>query len=270
MNLPMCRMGYNPAKEQMKNNSSKRLLAIIILLSMISIDVLASLPESNRYKPKPNRKSGILIRPECSWGIFSGYDNGIISQDAVSVAYQFNPYFSLGGGSGVNLSIFNLNYRPYWYAYPMHFEGNGTKLGNVILDGVFPVYSLPLFLNTRVLFCDRKWSPFVDFKLGYNLALSNKKVYEVYYDNQLVYKRAITTNGISAAITLGAQYKIFSFGVTTGYFTTLNDIWEAYGYSYDDEPISLTTYHEGHESRYNYMNFSLLLYFSWDIPVGRK
>ena len=147
----------------MKNTMFKRFVFLFILLSMICVDVLASLPESNRYRLKSDKKSGILIRPEYSWGIFlghSGYDIGTIGQGAVSVAYQFNPYFSLGGGSGVNLSIFNLNYHPHWYAYPMNFEGhfeeNGTKWGNVILDGVFPVYSLPLFLNARVHFCDRK------------------------------------------------------------------------------------------------------------------
>lgn len=258
----------------MKDILFKRFVLLFILLSMMNVCVMASMPESSRIKPKPNRNKGILIRPEYSFGAYLGQKvdvSGTFSQGAVSVAYQFNPYFALGGGTGVNLAIFNLRYRPYWYDYSIHFEENGTVWDNTIYHGIFPICSLPLFLNARVNFCDRKWSPFVDFKVGYNLALTDKKLYEVYYDNKLVYKRTFTTNGISAAITFGAQYKIFSFGVTSGYFTTLNDIWETnWDYIYDSELLSLTTYHDGDESRYNYVNFSLLLYFSWDIPVGRK
>ena len=236
---------------------------------MICVDVLASLPESNRYRPRPNRKSGILIRPECSLGVLVGGGYGM--KNTVSVNYQFNPYFVLGGGlslSGTQLLYLN-KYPGDLPNETTGYYNNGSSLISYGSDeGLSLSASMPLFFNARIYFCDRNWSPFVDLKLGYSFALKDGYVRNRLYkyddtdhSDDLVFKKTYNTKGFLADITLGMKYKIFSFGITTGMFTILDNGWKTELRSSDlgDE-----------EWNKEYYDLSLFLNFSWDIPVGRK
>lgn len=236
---------------------------------MINVDVLASLPESSGYRPKSNRHRGILIRPEVSFGmlnILNGYGvNGVVSVD-----YKFNPYFALGGSIGWSSYARLQQYYASWF---YNYQNGNYEVGsnNVLNEYYFCKFSsLPLFVNARVNFCDKNWSPFVDLKLGYSISLKDGEK-EVYYpdnssDNNLAYKSTIIMKGISGAVTIGMQYKIFSFGITTSMFTTLDTEWET-----TEHDGLLTHYNPNHlweEENFVRSYLCFMLDFSWDIPIG--
>ena len=79
---------------------------------------------------KSGRVKGLVLRPEARIGYGTG--GAVIGLDG-TLAYQFNPYISLGGGYGWD-----------------------------VCDGLNSVW----FANFRVYFCDRRVSPFYDLKLG--------------------------------------------------------------------------------------------------------
>lgn len=77
----------------------------------------------------------------------------------LTLGYQFNPYFYLGAGLGVNAT------------------GASDNIGNadhVPLSGAY----IPLYGNVRVNFTKKKNTPFLEYKMGYGVGGSNASVGE--------------------------------------------------------------------------------------------
>lgn len=90
--------------------------------------------ETKSYNP---RKRGYRGWVETGGSVaLGGYGDGVFSF-STSHGYQFNPYFFLGAGIGVDY----------------HFDYEVV---------------VPVFANARVYFMDRKTSPFIDVKIGYS------------------------------------------------------------------------------------------------------
>ena len=78
---------------------------------------------------------------------------------------------------------------------------------------------MPIYANARVYFCDRKWSPFFDLRLGYYIPIVKGERVEKYWnswnsdeygfknDSHIVY-------GFSIGGTIGIQCKNFEFGLS--------------------------------------------------------
>lgn len=121
-----------------------------------NIDEIQSIKKYARKNRRVNRgndygynDSGRIRTFESGYrGLFeTGYSFGVGSYGAdfysvtTSHGYQFNPYFYLGIGSGINI-----------YTEP----GLGTPI------------AVPLFVNPRVNFLDNDISPYFDAKIGYS------------------------------------------------------------------------------------------------------
>lgn len=86
--------------------------------------------EEEEEPTRSGRVKGLVLRPETCIGYGS---RGFVTGLEGTLAYQFNPYISLGGGYGWD-----------------------------VCNGLNSVW----FANFRVYFCDRRVSPFYDLKLG--------------------------------------------------------------------------------------------------------
>ena len=177
----------------MKN--TRIIMALLMLLGAVSlaeaqIVVSQTTASTTRIHEKSGRKKGVVIRPEIALGFGncrSRVDYGEYEMDFYGKTnlislycnfdYQFNPYFTLGAGTGLLTST----YTDYSY------DG-----------GTFRGFSLPLYANARAYFCDRKWSPFFDIKIGYNIPLKRSP-------NSL--------DGVHLTCMLGLQFKRFDIGL---------------------------------------------------------
>lgn len=149
--------------------------------------VVTSTTASTEKTPKTKsiRQKGLVVRPEIGAGFsFNARCN---------VIYQFNPYISLGGGTGIFFEMYKLN------------------------------FSIPIYANIRGYFCDRKWSPYYDIKLGFNVPLTTFTHYSSYSTNWTTvelekYKQEYKTAGFHTDISLGMQYKNYDFGLEFNVF----------------------------------------------------
>lgn len=178
----------------MKN--TRIIMALLMLLGAASlaeaqIVVSQTTASTTRIHEKSGRKKGVVIRPEIAWGFGKGrssvdygeYEYEMDFYGKINLIslycnfdYQFNPYFTLGAGTGLLTST----YTDYLY------------------DNWYRGLSLPLCANARAYFCDRKWSPFFDIKIGYNIPLKRSP-------NSL--------DGMHLTCMLGLQFKRFDIGL---------------------------------------------------------
>lgn len=156
--------------------------------------VVTSTTASTEKTPKTKsiRQKGLVVRPEIGIGL--NLEKGMQLNILGIANYQFNPYISLGGGTG-------LSYNNFDEDFGQHF------------------FSIPIYANIRGYFCDRKWSPYYDIKLGFNGTINQKDYYEYqefdnYYESYNKYKYTeINLTGFYADFGLGMQYKNYDFGI---------------------------------------------------------
>lgn len=181
----------------MKN--TRIIMALLMLLGAASlaeaqIVVSQTTASTTRIHEKSGRKKGVVIRPEIALGFGNGRSSvdyweyemdfyGKINLISLycNFDYQFNPYFTLGAGTGLLTNT------------SRYYEIDSTG-GTVSYRG----FSLPLCANARAYFCDRKWSPFFDIKIGYNIPLKRSP-------NSL--------DGVHLTCMLGLQFKRFDIGL---------------------------------------------------------
>jgi len=159
-------------------------------LAEAQIMVSSTTATTQRIYEKSGREKGWVLRPEASFGFGFIHKTGLLTHLNGTFNYQFNPYFSVGAGSGLNVfSVFRLDRN---------------------------LVAVPLFVDFRAYFCDRAWSPFVDLKVGFNKSLNNVSYYSGYYwDDGVIY----SLKGFLLDGTFGIQHKKFDFGVSVGMFS---------------------------------------------------
>lgn len=195
-----------------------RLLITVLLLGMASLaeaqivvsSTTASTTHVRAEKPKSERTRDLVIRPAIDLGV-GVWEFPFVGVSG-TIAYQFNPHYSIGGGFG-----FNSNF---------YYEG--------------PMTWIPLRANARVYFCDRKWSPFLELLAGYNIPI-NKGVYR--WDEGRVIE-TLTIEKLTAGFILGLQYKGFDFGVSVNYMNG-HMVEESH---YNNEPWIHDYYNENNKS----------------------
>ena len=117
--------------------------------------------------------------------------------------------------------------------------------------------SIPLYANLRVYFCDRKWSPFFDLKVGYNFIVKEYYKKEYYTNSEYCrYSENAFTQGIVLQGALGLQYKSFDFGFTFGTYNFKES------YSYYNEHGIVENSHSN-----NRMDLKLLLTFAYNFQL---
>lgn len=210
----------------------KRVRIIMVMLVLLGVASLAEAQivvsqttvSTTRVYEKSGREKGWVIRPELGFGFHIMNNGGFMIDPTITGVYQFNPYFSIGAGSGIT-----------------YVNCNDYK-NESLNDGMT---SIPLYVNLRAYFCDRKWSPFFDFKVKYSFPII------VYYslDNS-----SASMQGIAFQGTLGMQYKNFDFGFVFGGF----NVYHTY-HSYD-----------GNMYFYNSVDIKLLLTFAYNFQLKKK
>lgn len=217
----------------------KLLLPAILLFAFVCTTeaqiVVTSTSASTEKTPKTKsiRQKGLVVRPEIGIGLNTAWET--MQLNILGIAnYQFNPYISLGGGAGLSSNNF----------FDEHF------------------FSIPIFANIRGYFCDRKWSPYYDIKLGFNGTI-NQKDY-IYYGD---YKYTdINLTGFYADFGLGMQYKNYDFGIEL-YLYPLN-----YDYFHKLYKFPSFSYYEwtfsGSEKEFDH--FSVCLKFAYNFQIKKK
>src|SRR5574344_1060599 len=177
----------------------KIFIAVLLLVSFVFVSEAQIIVTSTNAKSKiikvtSDRKKGLAIRPELGVGVVDYFNNvryfpdlSVTSNLLCGLIYQFNPYISMGVVTGVNYTTF----------------GNLT--------------TIPIFANIRGYFCNRKWSPYYDIKLGYNFTPNSYSAryndahkYGSSYGHVLKYYKL---TGFYSSFGLGLQYKNFDFGL---------------------------------------------------------
>lgn len=161
------------------------IIAMAVLLGAASLaeaQIVVSSTTATTIREKSGREKGIVIRPDLGigWGVAQ---EPLLVEFSGTVAYQLNPYLAIGVGLGFDFDSY---------------------AGNTLLF-------LPVFVNARAYFCDRKWSPFLDIKIRYVSNINKVETYQYGYYSQTWVK------GLSYGGTLGMQYKNVDFGLS-GYF----------------------------------------------------
>lgn len=125
---------------------------------------LGSKPRTKSSNVNAFRSKGIAmsITPFIGYGEFNCDDHGSIGGTALaaffSIGYQFNPYFYLGAGIGVN-----------------GMDGDGDY-GYLTSDHERSGTYMPIFANGRVNFSKKKNTLFLDYKIGYGAAGNNETI----------------------------------------------------------------------------------------------
>ena len=169
------------------------IIAMLVLFGVASlaeaqIVVSQTTASTTRVHEKSGREKGWVICPEV--GISKKF-----YMANVTAAYQFNPFLSIGGGTGLEYRTDNL------YLF--------DSIGMMSSGERYSLVSLPIYVNARVYFCDRKLSPFIDLKAGYQIPVSESNV---------LYAAQETLESLFAIAMLGAQYKNIDLGVALAYF----------------------------------------------------
>lgn len=107
-----------------------------------------------------------------------------------AVGYQFNPYVYLGGGTGITLG-------------PLYPDLSEDELKQSVY--------IPIFGNMRLnLLKNYKYVPFLDFKSGYSIKISNGKKGEgFYYNPSIGVKSVVGLNNFISAVTLSIGSTIY-------------------------------------------------------------
>lgn len=133
------------------------------------------------------RKKGMVIRPEIGAGI-TDHEN-ICFDLSGTIGYAINPYFTFGAGLDYN--------------YEQYYEHN----------------SVAVFANSRAYFVDKKWSPFIDLKIGYNIPTGK-------YDYDMAYT---VRKGFIMNTMIGIQWKGFDVGLSFNMYNRNSRQWEYLG-----------------------------------------
>lgn len=164
-------------------------IALLVLLGAASLaeaqivvsSTTASTTHVKAEKPKSGRAKGWVFRPEGTIGGSVGGKSLSLVKLHGTFDYQFNPYFSIGVGTGMSYV----------------FSGD---------------WSIPLpYANARAYFCDRKWSPFFNLRTGIYIPLT-------LFKDLPLYSREEALEGISWVGTLGMQHNRFDFGISGGVY----------------------------------------------------
>lgn len=180
------------------------IISLLVLLGATSlaeaqIVVSQTTASTTTFYEKSGRQKGVVIRPEGAVGFIDCHgSNCLLFTINCSINYQFNPFLSIGTGTGMN-GIYADHYRTY----------NETAL----------LFAFPLYANARVYFLDRKWSPFLDVKVGYNSKLNQATLH---YSRNL----EVSLKGPLVSGTVGVQYKHWDFGISMGGFTLYHNEYE--------------------------------------------
>lgn len=169
-------------------------MAMLVLLGAASlakaqIVVSQTTVSTTRVYEKSGREKGFVIRPELGTGFSIMYKGGFMVEPTLTGVYQFNPYFSIGAGFGVT-----------------HIMNDNSGMT-----------AIPVYANLRAYFCDRKWSPFFDLKVGFNFPVKEYQKTDYYYGGSYSID-GVSVEGSMIQGTLGMQYKHFDFGFTYGMF----------------------------------------------------
>lgn len=170
----------------MKMKKIKIIIFVLVLLVTASLakaqivvsSTTASTTQIKKEHIKSERVKGLVIRPEVDLGFGIMQDLLLLGFNG-TVDYQFNPYFAIGGGLG------------FYYDHDFYH----TYLSR-------PTW-VPIFINMRAYFCDRKWSPFIDLKIGSNIPITKG-----------IWQYTLKIHGFTLGGTIGIQYKGFDMGFT--------------------------------------------------------
>lgn len=237
----------------------KLLLPAILLFAFVCTTeaqiVVTSTTASTEKIPEPPkekslRQKGLVVRPEIGIGIGLNTEIGIglktsskMHLNILGIAnYQFNPYISLGGGAGLSYTNFERNFG-------QHF------------------FSIPIYANIRGYFCNRKWSPYYDIKLGFNCTINQKD--SIVDDNKKY--TDINVTGFYADFGLGMQYKNYDFGIELYLYPVNYDyFYKQFYYDYTTSPS--TSYYEWNfsESEKGFYFFSLGFKFAYNFQIQKK
>lgn len=172
---------------------SKFFIALLMLLgtatlAQAQIVVSSTNATTERIYEKSGRVKGLVIRPELGITYIFYNPEGFFLSANATIAYQFNPYFAVGVGTGIDNTFCS---NPYY---------ESTHTG------------LPIYVNARAYFLDRKFSPYFDFKVGYHLPLN------LCFSHVSIY--GFKMKGLLASGTIGVQYHGFDLGITLSCFGT--------------------------------------------------
>ena len=220
----------------------KLLLPAILLFAFVCTTeaqiVVTSTSASTEKTPKTKsiRQKGLVVRPEIGIGLNT---SAKMQLNILGIAnYQFNPYISLGGGAGLSSN---------------NFDDFGQNF-----------FSIPIFANIRGYFCDRKWSPYYDIKLGFNGTINQKDYitdYEKYTD--------INLTGFYADFGLGMQYKNYDFGIELYLYPLNYDLFRKEGY-YDYATNTWYYVWTFSGSGKEFDHFSVCLKFAYNFQIKKK
>lgn len=201
--------------------------------------VVTSTTASTEKTPKSKsiRQKGLVVRPEIGIGL----NEGGMQLNILGIAnYQFNPYISLGGGTG-------LSYNNFDEDFGQHF------------------FSIPIYANIRGYFCDRKWSPYYDIKLGFNGTINQKD----YYESGHYKYTEINLTGFYADFGLGMQYKNYDFGIELYLYPVNYDrFYKHFNYDY---ATNISYYVcEFQSSVKEFDLFSVCLKFAYNFQIKKK
>ena len=164
---------------------------LIVLLALFGLTALSDAQEVSRS----GREKGFVIRPELVVG--NGSLMGVDSHCSTkylngTFVYLFNPYIDMGIGAGYC--------RNHW-AY----------LGK----GVDNIHLIPAYISSRAYLCNRKVSPYIDLKLGYNIS-NNEGCVVVDYGTAPEYYTDYYSKleGPFCSLMLGFQFHRFDIGLS--------------------------------------------------------
>ena len=180
------------------------IIVILVLLGAASlaeaqIVVSQTTASTRKIYEKSGREKGIVIRPEILATHDVNHPEGNLINFHATVAYQFNPYYSIGGGLGVD----NLHCSSNHYAD-------------------FNLTGIPIYANARAYFLDRKLSPYIDLKIGYQFSLNNGTTNDGYVPGYEINRM----KGILLYGTVGLEYRHIDLGFTIGYYTVSEDYYQ--------------------------------------------
>ena len=204
---------------------TRLIIALALLFGMATLaeaqivvtSTTASTKHIKKEHPKSGREKGWVIRPEIEPGMgFS--EEGSFGLRGLA-CYQFNPYWSVGGGLGYLIDFYYREKYDHDYTYDSRPS------------------SIPVFANARVYFIDRKWSPFFDFKIGYMIPLmTGVERYEYLYSDDSWHRSEYkdTMQGFLISPTLGVQFKGFDFGINVTWLNVYHTYKEEWHNYWDD------------------------------------
>ena len=110
-------------------------MSILVEAQIVVTSTTASTTHVKKERPKSGRERGWLIRPELGVGYHVMENGGFMLDPSVTIGYQFNPYFSIGAGTGATLV--KKHSKPM---YDTCYDNGGMA-------------SIPVYGNLRVYFC---------------------------------------------------------------------------------------------------------------------